>query len=167
MKIFCSTIIIVIFLLINANTLQAQTTQTQLNQVELLKQFLGSWKGEMGKDTIGFADYLPFGNGIEGIMKEFTKGLLFDSGKQLWGYDKELDKTVFAELWKSSQVIYIDVFWFTSEKKGEVVPFHDISNPANADLKWEFEFKSPDSLVQTMIKNHKVVQVLTFARVRN
>jgi hypothetical protein len=164
MKTYCLIVMIAGILILNTIVIQAQTTEAKLDQVELMKQFLGSWKGKMGKDTIGIADYLPFGNGIEGTMQEFTEGILFDSGKQLWGYDKGLDKTVFAELWKSSQVIYIDVFWFKSRNKGEVVPLQDISNPDSAKLKWEFEFKSPDSLIQTMIKNNKVVQVLRFTR---
>ena len=78
---------------------------------------------------------------------------------------QELDKLVIAEIWKSSDVIYIDVGWFFSENKAEIVPYQNISNPGNADLMWEFEFKSSDSITQTMIKNHKVVQVFTFNRV--
>ena len=51
MKIFCLTISIAVFLLVLLNGLQAQTTTTKLNQVELLKQFLGTWKSEMVNDT--------------------------------------------------------------------------------------------------------------------
>jgi len=39
-------------LLLCSNGIQAQTIQTTLNQVELMKQFVGSWQRDEGKDTI-------------------------------------------------------------------------------------------------------------------
>ncbi len=44
MKKICLTITIAVFLLICSSGIQAQTTQTKLNQVELAKQFLGTWQ---------------------------------------------------------------------------------------------------------------------------
>jgi hypothetical protein len=43
MKKICFTTTIVIFLLLCTNGIQAQTTQTKLNQVELMKHFIGTW----------------------------------------------------------------------------------------------------------------------------
>ncbi len=63
MKKFCLTISIAVFLLICTNELQAQTTQTKLNQVELMKQLEGSWTGEIGKDTIDNYNFKPVGTG--------------------------------------------------------------------------------------------------------
>jgi hypothetical protein len=53
------------FLIIGFAEIQAQTTQTKLNQVELLKQFIGSWKFDWGKDTTGLFEIKPFGTGLE------------------------------------------------------------------------------------------------------
>ena len=52
MKTFCLTSIIAAFLLFCVNGIQAQTTQTKLNQSELIQQFLGTWQHNLGKDTI-------------------------------------------------------------------------------------------------------------------
>jgi Ca2+/H+ antiporter len=48
-----SLLILVIagFLLIGLSEIQAQTSQTNLNQTELMKQLIGSWKLDMGGDT--------------------------------------------------------------------------------------------------------------------
>jgi len=89
MKIFCLTISIAVFLLVLLNGLQAQTTQTKLNQIELMKQFIGSWKIDLGKDTTGFWECKPFGTGLEGYLKNVTKGKILMEVKQLVGYDKK------------------------------------------------------------------------------
>ncbi|MGA2405472.1 MAG: hypothetical protein ABSF81_01820 [Bacteroidales bacterium] len=47
-----------------------------------------------------------------------------------------------------------------------MVLFQDISNPENATLKWEFEFKTPDIIVQTALKNNKAYKVVTTTRVK-
>jgi hypothetical protein len=47
MKTFCKTILITGFILISINGILAQTTDNRLNQVDLMKQFIGSWKCEL------------------------------------------------------------------------------------------------------------------------
>jgi hypothetical protein len=51
MKKLCLTTVVFVFLMFISNVIQAQSTQTKLNQVELAKQFLGTWQGNTGKDT--------------------------------------------------------------------------------------------------------------------
>ena len=77
MKTFILTAMIAVFLLFYTNELQAQSTQTQLNQLELIKQFIGNWTCEMGKDTTVFCEYKLFGTGIEDYYKAITKGKIF------------------------------------------------------------------------------------------
>jgi hypothetical protein len=157
---------IIVFLLICANGTHAQPMQTKLNQVELMKQFLGTWKGEIGKDTIIIGDNTPFGTGMDCNIQIITKNKILDSAKQLYGYDKKYDKFIIAELKKSSPVIELCVTWFTSANTGEMILFQDISNPENAILKWKFEFKSPDMIIQTALKNNKAYKVVTTTRVK-
>jgi len=61
MKAFCKTILIVGFVLTNAFGIQAQTTDNKLNQVDLMKKFVGRWKCELGKDTVIISDNIAFG----------------------------------------------------------------------------------------------------------
>ncbi|MCK7533101.1 MAG: hypothetical protein MZV63_19725 [Marinilabiliales bacterium] len=64
---------------------KAQTSQATLSQVELMKQMLGSWTAEMGKDTTVTCEYKSFGFGMEDFMVASTKGKIFLTEKGLWG----------------------------------------------------------------------------------
>ena len=88
MKTFCLSTTIVVFLLLCSNGIQAQTTQTKLNQVELMKQFLGTWKYELAKDTTIISEFTPFGTAIEDNYQIVTKGKILDSGNELLGLIK-------------------------------------------------------------------------------
>jgi hypothetical protein len=90
MKTFCLTTMIALFLFFCTNGLQAQTTQTKLNQVELMKQFIGTWKGETGKDTTFTIEDKSFGDGHDVYLKTETKGKIIWEAKSLVGYDKKM-----------------------------------------------------------------------------
>jgi hypothetical protein len=140
-------------------------TSKELNQVELHKQFVGNWKAEMGKDTVTFWDVKYYGTGIEGYFKVVAKGKIFMDGKQLWGYDKNLDKYVMSEMVKGmDNKLYSS--WFISANKCIMLSYNDISNPDNASTKYEVEFKSPDILVQTTIVNNKTIKIDTMTRLK-
>ena len=163
MKTFCLTTVIVVFLLCCTNGIQAQTTQTKLNQVELMKQFLGAWKSEMVQDTIWTGEGKSFGNGIELYFKGESKGKMVSEMKSLMGYDKKNDKLIEVDLMKGSDIM-VYAFWFKLKNTCIEIPYEYIANPEKAPFKWDIEFKSPDLFVQTMTKDNKIVQVMTFKR---
>src|ERR1035437_4545244 len=132
MKTFCLISIVAVFLLLYTNGLQAQTTHTKLDQFELLKQFLGTWKYELAKDTTIISESTPFGTAIEDNYQIVTKGKILDSGNELLGYDKNSDRIITARLSKSSPNIEITSWRWTSKNIFEGVMFQDISNPKNA-----------------------------------
>ena len=164
MKTFVSTTLIVL-LLIGANVAQAQTPQAKLNQVELEKQFIGTWKSEIAKDTIMYAEFTQFGL-MKGNIKVVTKDKILDSGEELFGYDKETDKSIQVTVWKSSTNIDINAWQFVSKNIKVGVPLKDISNRPNATLKFKIEFKSPDLWVMTTLQNNQVVGTVTMTRVK-
>ena len=137
----------------------------ELNQVELMKQFLGNWKAEFGKDTIAYFDQKAYGVGQEVFIKGTSKGKMISEGKQLWGYDKKLDKIIFASELKG-QDLKIVALWFISINKYVGFQYSDISNPENASNKTEGEFKSPDTYVETHIVNNKPVRTDTYTRIK-
>ncbi len=138
----------------------------EINQVELMKQWIGSWKAEFGKDTIAFFDQKAYGVGQEVFIKATLKGKMIGEGKQLWGYDKKLDKIIFASELKGQEGLGITALWFISKNKYVGVPYSDISNPENASLKWEGEFKSHDTYVETHLLNNKPVTTDTYTRIK-
>jgi hypothetical protein len=163
MKTFYLTTVIVVFLLCCTNGIQAQTTQTKLNQVELMRQFLGTWKSELVQDTIWTGEGKSFGNGMELYFKAETKGKMVSEMKSLMGYDKKNDKLIEVDLMKGSDIM-VYAFWFKLKNTCIEIPYEYIANPEKAPIKWDIEFKSPDLFVQTMTKDNKIVQVMTFKR---
>lgn len=165
MKKICLTITIAVFLLFCLNGLQAQTTQTKLNQVELMKQLLGSWKSDAFQDTIWTGECKSFGNGLEWSSKTELKGKIVREGRSLMGYDKKSDKLIECDLSTSSPDIILYSMWFTSANKFEEILLKDVSHPENA-LIMKCEFKSPDLLIETDMMNNKTVGSYTFHRIK-
>src|SRR5664280_909604 len=112
-KIFL-TITIAIFLLICFNRIQAQTTQTKLNQVELLKQLIGTWKSDAYQDTIWTGECKSFGNGLVISSKITLKGKIVREGHGFIGYDKKNDKLIDCGIFTTGQDITMYSMWFTS-----------------------------------------------------
>jgi hypothetical protein len=158
--------LIAALLLLCTNRTEAQTSLTKLNQVELMKQFIGTWQTEIARDTIQIDEYTAFGNAVAGNIKNVTKGKILQSVKELWGYDEKNDKIVFAQVSDLSPNIMLYAFWFTAENKCEGVAYQDISNPEKAALKYKMEIKSTDIWTMKMLQNNKEVAGLTFTRVK-
>jgi len=153
-------ILIIFFIVFNMNNIQAQINEPKLNQVELIKKFIGSWKGEFGDNSIFISENKPFANGIISNSQITTNGKVVESVLQLYGYDSKTDKFIIAELKESSSVIEICSVWFTSLTTGEII----ITNPKDAPFRFVFEFKSPDTLEQTAIQDNKVVNKISLTR---
>jgi hypothetical protein len=65
MKVFLLTTAIIVGLIISSIVLQEQTSEAKLNQIELINQFLGSWKCDVDKDTTAFWNTKSYGTGLE------------------------------------------------------------------------------------------------------
>jgi len=166
MKTIYLTALIVVLILLSVNKSQSQTTLVQLNQVELMKQFLGTWQAEIGKDTIQLDEYTAFGSAVVASITNSTKGKVFHSVKELWGYDEKTDKIVFAVVTDKSPNMILNAFWFTSNNNCEGVPYADISAPEKAAMKYKMEIKNSDVWVLKVLQNNNKVAEMTFKRVK-
>jgi hypothetical protein len=164
MKTFCLTRMIVVFLLIYSNGIWAQTTQTKLDHVELIKQFLGTWKTDINKDTITTIECKSYGNGQDNYIKTETNGKITWDARSLVGYDKKKDVLIEVQIMKDSPDVYLYARWFTSAKTLQEILLEDISNPEKAIYKWTFELTSPDLFVLTKTENNKTTGTYTFHR---
>jgi len=165
MKKICLTITIAVFLLFLLNGLQAQTNQTKLDQVELNNQLIGSWEFEYGKDTTGYADFIPYGTGIDATIKYVSKGKTFMERRINWAYDKTLDKMIGLSQIKGGDVVLVSVQWI-SKNKYVFVDYKDISNPEKASWKIEGTIKSHDLLEIIYYENNKPVNTVNYIRVK-
>ena len=157
---------IVVFLLLCTNRIQPQATQLKLNQVELMKQFTGTWKAETGKDTTFTIEDKSFGDGHDVYLKTETKGKIIWEAKSLVGYDKRNDMLIETIIENDSPDITLFSMRFISPNKFEEILLKDMPNPKKAIEKLTYELKSPDLHIATYIKNNKIVTVNTFKRVK-
>jgi hypothetical protein len=138
----------------------------QQEQIELHKQFVGSWKGEMAKDTTMYWDVKPYGTGMECYFKAVTKGKIVMEGKQLWGYDTGTGKFTMAEMMKGiDNAVYSS--WFDSNSTCTMQYYGPRKTVSNGDTwEWKIEFKNPDMFVETILKNNTPTQTITISRVK-
>ena len=145
MKKLSSTTLVFVFLLFISNGIQAQSTQTKLNQVELAKQFLGTWQANTGKDTVQMWEGKLYGKALIANAYMVIKGIKSDSYMSCFGYDDRDDKLKGYNLLPSTDFgTWIGMF--TSEKVFKIDGV-DTFKPEIIWWKSEFEFKTPTEII--------------------
>ena len=165
MKQLCLMTSIAVFSLFSSSVIQAQITQPKLNQVELMKQFVGTWKSEK-HDTAYIIDDKLYGDGHEIYLRTETKEKIIWEAKTLMGYDKKIDMLIEAFIEHNNPNIKLSAIRFLSPNKFIGILLEEISNPEKATEKDIYELKSPDLMINTYIKNNKIVSVDTLMRVK-
>ncbi len=118
----------------------------------------------MSQDTIWSGECKTIWNGLEWSSKTIVKGKIIREAKSLIGYDKKNDRLIESEINNINPNIRLYSIWFTSTNKFEAILFEDISNPEKATYS-NYEFQSPDLLIETDIKNNKTIGTHTYHRV--
>lgn len=160
MRLITNTLLFTLFIFTTMNKLQAQETPIKLDQVELLKQFIGSWTCDYEGGASLVIKNTPFGNGMISNSKVVNNEETIETIIQLYGYDKEKDIINVAELIKSTSDLEIINLKFISETSGEMI----VTNTENAKYKWRFEFKTPDLILQQAILDDEVVKEVILSR---
>jgi hypothetical protein len=147
MKKFCLKTTIAVFFLVFSAGIQGQTTQPTLNQVGLLKKFIGTWQATTGKDTLETWVAKLYGEAIIINLTREVKGTKTPIYVNNIGFDKGDGKIKGFALFPNTDVVPW-IGQFTTEKNfgGELVGAFD------SKAVWEkFEFVfSPDSFTFTM-----------------
>ena len=146
---------------------QAQNTTTKLNQVEMMQQLLGIWKGELAKDTIMIMNWTSYGEAIEDNYKVVTKDKILYSRKAIYGYDQEFDKIVAAAITDNSPNIDLMAIWFSSKDTANLIEYEYLSNPEKSNFKMQWILITPDSAKRIIIYNNKIASACTFLREKN
>jgi len=87
MKKICSTTMIAVFLLLFSNEISAQTLQPKLNQMELMKQLLGTWQRTTDEGTVEILETKLFGEAVIITFTNEIKGEKFPVFMELSGFD--------------------------------------------------------------------------------
>jgi hypothetical protein len=136
---------IIVFLLICSNRIQAQTTEPKLNQVELMKQWLGTWQADIGKDTVEFWEGKLYGEAVVINVYQVINGKKSDYYLINCGYDNRDDKLKGYNLLPNSHFgTWIGTFTTDKIFKADMV---DTFKPEIVWWKNEVEFKPPSEMI--------------------
>jgi len=147
MKTFFNVSVIALFLCICMIGVEAQTAQTKLDQVELIKQFIGTWNCDIDKDTVEAWECKPYGTIHTTAVSQMIKGKKMDSYLNCAGYDKRDGKFKGILLFPNGDY-YTWIGLFTTEKKLSV-DIVDNLNPEVILAKYDFEFMTPSGRIMT------------------
>ena len=144
MEKFCLTSIIVVFLFFCSNGIKAQTTQTKLDQVELMKQFVGTWQMTVSEDTIQIFEVQQYEKAFISISYLLINGTKVFSSVLNLGFSSKDNRFRGFTLWSSGGYM-TSISSFTSENKW-VGDWVRNFNPEAVTEKFEIVFDTPSSM---------------------
>lgn len=163
-KLYLTALISVLFLFIS-DGIPAQPTQTKLNQIDLMKQWLGTWQEVTDNDTLQLWEGKLYGNALVINVYQVINGTKHDWYLINCGYDKRDDKLKGYNLVTNSNFsTWIGMFTTDKIFKADML---DSFKPESVWWKNEVEFKTPSEMVVGAF-NTKGVKTgeFTFKKVR-
>ncbi len=124
-------------------SLQAQSSQGELDQVELMKQFIGTWKAELGEDTTVTWDVTPNGKGYKESLNYQAKGETYTTTEGIIGYTLENRNVTRYVLFPNGMMVRLRG-GFDSDSKMYWELYTVYENKVIASL--TFEFITPDKI---------------------
>lgn len=156
MKKLCFKALIAVFLLFLSNGIQGQTAQTKLNQLELAKQFLGTWQTNLGKDTVEMWEGKLYGNAVVVNVYMVIKGTRSELYISNFGYDNTEGKLKGYNLMPNAGFnTWVGIF--TTDK---IIKIDGLDSFKPQILYWkaDFEFKTP---AEVIVRNYNSEGVKT------
>jgi hypothetical protein len=153
----------------SVSAVNAQEPAARLDQVALVRKFVGLWRLDAPGDTVFYLEQRPFGD-TAFIVTTWTvvRGKRVGEGRRVYGYDGDSRRYVGALVGNRRSRLGLLSFWFTSETRCEGNNYRDAGNP-NGSLSRHFvvEFTSPDRWVQTnMYPDGRAGDTESFVRVK-
>ena len=142
MKNFISLLLASMFIIGLSFNLSAQSNEEELDQLELLKQFEGTWKAETGEDSAVVITYEPIGNGFLLTQENMANGDIYLRAKAIMGVSNDKKTIIVSSVTQDGEVAF-NYGKFVSDKKS-VFEFYveNVRHPFNIQ---EFDFQSPDA----------------------
>lgn len=129
-----------------------------------MKQFAGSWKHDVGKDSVIIWIVKPFGKGYELHMKRMYKETTYSEIKDLWGFDSKSETRITFSLRSVGEyAIYYGKFISNNEFYWNEF---DISNPEKILGRFDVDFTKSDKFTLTGSIDGKKSFVWTFNRIK-
>ncbi len=140
-KIILSIFALPLIALCCSMSINAQSSETDLDQVELMKQFIGTWKAEIQEDTTQIWEAIPLEKGYEVNVSWQAKGETYATGKGIMGFTWEYRTVNWYHVWPSGYISR-DMGKFVSDKKMTLERFTADHKGITASM--ELNFITPD-----------------------
>jgi hypothetical protein len=147
MKTFYINTKIVLFLLLSANGIKAQTTQPKLDQVKMFALMCGTWQCDINKDTSEIFDLQQYGNAFVETQYLVVKGKKALQVIYNYAFSAKENKFKGFLFYPSGSYATMIVIW-TTEKKLSFDFVQDF-NPEKVLGKAEAVFDTPESFTVT------------------
>ena len=162
MKKLCITVVVFVFMLFASNILMAQN----VDQLKLMKQYIGTWQASIGKDSVEVWDFKLYGS--QAFVVEVThtfKGKKTPVSINSISYNPESGKFFgFTLLTNGSYGTWIGSFISETKFNGDMVQNF---NPQPVYGRFEDTFKNPIEWTWTGYFNEgKIIMELSFVKVK-
>lgn len=111
-----SQIVCIFLLYCFSTTLYAQSAEEELDQVKLMKQFIGTWEMPMGENSSYILKFVPVGNAMYLMEENKENGVTTLSSVGVWGVSPDRN-TITSAAVENSGVISFDYGKFVSANK--------------------------------------------------
>ena len=155
---------IVVFLLLCVNRIQAQNSETNINQIELMKSSMGLWQTLVNTDTVEYWDQRQYGKGFIANAYLVVKGETIPQHINIYSFDPRIGKFKGYIMWQNAGF----ATWigsYTTETKYHV----DFATDYNPEKIWgSFDMIFTDSTSRNHLHfvNNKKTHEEVFTKVR-
>ncbi len=141
-KFFISFLVLTVFTFGFIVCVSAQSSETDLDQVKLMKQYIGKWTAESGKDSLWLWEITPSDKGYVHAFYLKVKGKTVATHPGIMGFGGE-DRNVNMFTLFSNGFITRDIGGFVSDNKSIFERFPP-QNKKTVFGTWECTFITPD-----------------------
>jgi hypothetical protein len=127
-----------------STSLHTQSSENDLDQVELMNQFIGAWVAEIGEDSTVVWEVIPLGKGYEQIISWKAKEETFRTDKGIIGFTPD-GYIGMLFLWSGNANLSIDIGQFVSENNA--IFERNLPNQTHIHSLFNFSFITPDKLM--------------------
>ena len=146
-KTFFLTTMMFVFLLICSSGIHAQTAKSNLDQVKLMQQGLGTWEANVGKDTIQVRETQQYGKAFTVNVYYNIKGTKSPYYVANYCFDLKDGKFKGFTLYANGEyVTWIGLY--TTEKKLSLDLVQNFK-PEAVSYKVEYFYETPTSMIET------------------
>ena len=124
--------------------LSAQSNEKELDQAELLKQFIGTWQAESGKDSVLVIEFTPQFKGLYAVQENKADGKTYATYKGVIGLSDSKEMTIGAFIDNDGTMIF-DIGKFVTKNKYASERY--FGNVTHAATSLEWELTTPETFV--------------------